>query len=82
MANKQVYLTDSQLEGVKEIVNSLVKEGAVVLLKGDAIRNISEPLSNSKYLKDPYMSIEQAWATAVVSRLLASGYEIVKKSRP
>jgi hypothetical protein len=80
VVNKQLYLTDDQVSGVREIVNDLIKNGASGTLKGAAVKNISEPLADSRYLKDQFMSTEQAWVTAVVSHLISSGYEIKKRS--
>lgn len=77
--NKQLYLTDDQIEGIREIVDNLTKKGINGTLKGFAIKNAVEPLHNNKYLQNPYMSTEQAWTTAVVSHLISAGYEIKKK---
>ena len=79
MVDKQVYLTDDQIAGIRDIIKDLTKKGINGTLKSDAIENSREPLSEHRYLKDPYMSTEQAWVTAVVSRLISSGYEIKKR---
>jgi len=78
-SKKQPFLKDEQIEGIREIVNDLVKKGLIGTLKGAAIDNLNTPLEDQTYRKDPYMSTEQAWATAVVSHLLSAGYEVKKR---
>ena len=79
MVNKQMYLTDDQVEGIKSLVKDLTEKGINGTLKGDAITNLHEPLAEHRFLKDAYMSVEQAWTTAVISRLISAGYEIKKR---
>lgn len=79
MSKKQTYLSDEQISEIRSVVNDLVKKGLIGTLKSAAIDNLNSPLENQRYIKDPYMSSEQAWATAVVSHLISAGYEIKKR---
>jgi hypothetical protein len=79
MPRKQKFLTDDQIEGIKQVVEDLMNKGLQGTLKSDAIENNNVALSNPSGRGRKYMSPEQAWATAVISRLLSSGYEIKKR---
>lgn len=79
MRQKQPFLSDDQIEGIREVVKDLESKGLLPVLRGDAIENVNNAMYNPLGRGREYMSPEQAWVTAVVSRLLSNGYEIRKK---
>jgi len=79
MSKKQPYLEDLDINKIRDLVNDLIRQGLYQTLRHHAIDNVNERLDSVKQNEAPYMTPEQAWASAVVYMLIAHGYEITKK---